>query len=250
MKYNIEGFSQEKLVSMGLDTKDAILLRDIMDYNATGRMRTKIINGKEMFWVDYSNLIKQLPILGLKNKDAMYRRLHKLVDAGLLEHETVRMKGTYSFYRFSDKLYSLSYLSDEKQSNSDSLDDFLSDPLSDEKSDQKTILTKDYSIKEELKEKSTSKKKQPHDSVLAEMTDHRRESFELWLKHKSEKAQSYKKTGFALLVKKWACETDAALREAVESSAANGYSGLYSPRNGTATKQENITNTKEEDYFR
>ena len=100
MKYNICGFSQEKLVELGLDYADALILQEVKDFYATGRMVTQSIDGKDYFWVKYKMLIESLPVLGIKTRDSIYRRMMKMVDCGVLEHKTVKRNGTYSFFCF------------------------------------------------------------------------------------------------------------------------------------------------------
>ena len=109
MKYTLCGFSQEKAIEFKLDIKDLNILRYIIDFYHTGKMTKKTINGKEYFWIKYQNIIEQLPLLELKTKDSIYRRLSKLVNAGILDHVTLKIKGTFSFYRFTEKIDCLIY---------------------------------------------------------------------------------------------------------------------------------------------
>jgi hypothetical protein len=221
MKYNVLGFSQERLIALGLDLKDAALLRELMDFKATGQMTEKVIHGNVMFWVKYDNLLEQLPIIGIVSADVLARRLRIMHRAGLLDHETVRNKGTFSYYAFTDKLRELLYTTIESSAH-----DSIVGPPTTEKSEQKTLLTKDPSIKINKKE---------FESELAEMTPHRRESFEIWLKYKSEKRQSYKQTGFNMLIKKMSALSDDRLRIAVENSTAQNYAGIFEPSGGIVT---------------
>jgi hypothetical protein len=107
MKYTIEGFRQDKLVEMGLDSTDACLLRYILDFYNTGKMIKVNDNGKEYFWLNYQATIDSMPILRIASKDSLYRRLKKMVDGGLLEHFTKKHAGTFSCYRFTEKLEEL-----------------------------------------------------------------------------------------------------------------------------------------------
>jgi hypothetical protein len=138
MKYTILGFRQEKLVEHGLDLTDALILRELHDFKATGRMVEKTVNGKQMFWVKYSSLIENLPVLGIKTNDSVYRRMMKMVDAGVLEHETLKECGTFSFFAFTPLSDEMQYASDEKSEGYGS----KVGGGTDEKSEQKTILSK------------------------------------------------------------------------------------------------------------
>lgn len=110
MKYTIEGFSQEVALSMRatitengraktikLDCTDLIILRWIVDFFP--QMKKTIINGTEYAWVSYDSLLEDLPLLDL-GKRALSDRLRKMETLGILKHETVRTKGTYSYYGF------------------------------------------------------------------------------------------------------------------------------------------------------
>lgn len=110
MKYTLEGFSQEVALSMRatitengrtktikLDCTDLIILRWIVDFFP--HMKKAIINGTEYAWVNYDSLLEDLPLLDL-GKRALSDRLRKMETFGILKHETVRTKGTYSYYSF------------------------------------------------------------------------------------------------------------------------------------------------------
>jgi hypothetical protein len=146
MKYNICGFSQTELIKHGLDHSDALILQEIKDFYASGRMVTQDINGKEYFWVKYKMLIESLPVLGIKSRDAIYRRLMKMVACGVLEHQTVKRNGTYSYFRFGKSMPALLWSGGA-----------TSEPTgygsnttrgTDEKSEQKTLLTNNPSNKD------------------------------------------------------------------------------------------------------
>ncbi|UWD43130.1 DNA replication protein DnaD/DnaB [Clostridioides difficile] len=99
MKYTILGFSQKKAVELGLNTKDLLILRWFVDFLGSGRMARKLINGIEYYWVDYSGVIKELPILYTEKHDTIYRVLKKLDKIGILEHATLKQGGTWSYYK-------------------------------------------------------------------------------------------------------------------------------------------------------
>lgn len=80
-----------------LDCTDLIILRWIVDFFP--RMKKTIINGTEYAWVSYDSLLEDLPLLDL-GKRALFDRLRKMETLGILKHETVRTKGTYSYYSF------------------------------------------------------------------------------------------------------------------------------------------------------
>lgn len=108
MKYTIEGFSQAELIRLGLDHSDAILLRWFSDFNQTGRMdEFQGPDGKTYFWVKYSKVTEELPILGLNSPDAVAKRLRRLVASGVLLHYHHAVKGSFSTFRAGPAFASL-----------------------------------------------------------------------------------------------------------------------------------------------
>lgn len=110
MKYTLEGFSQEAALSItatiteddrtktiNLDLIDLTILRWFIDFYPA--MKKTIIDGKEYAWLDYTAFVEDMPILHLSNQ-SLYKRCRKMVQLGILTHETVRNKGTFSYYGF------------------------------------------------------------------------------------------------------------------------------------------------------
>lgn len=106
MKYTINGFSQAKLIEYGLDEKDSLLLRYLVDFKGSGKMRSRIVGQEEFYWLSYKGVIEEYPILNLK-EDSVYRRLKKLCDKRILKSITIREGGTYSFYNTGENYLSL-----------------------------------------------------------------------------------------------------------------------------------------------
>lgn len=98
MKFTINGFNQEKLIKYGLDAVDALILRYFIDFKDSGDMVIEIINNKPYYWVRYSYLISTIPIINLKSKDALRRRLKKLEKCKVLIHYHKNQGGSYSYY--------------------------------------------------------------------------------------------------------------------------------------------------------
>ncbi|MFL0196434.1 hypothetical protein ACJDU8_12835 [Clostridium sp. WILCCON 0269] len=98
MKYTINGFSQSKLIEYGLDSVDALILRYFIDFKDSGDMVIEIVNNKPYYWVKYDKLIQAIPIINMKSKDALRRRLKKLENCKVLEHYHKNQGGSYSFY--------------------------------------------------------------------------------------------------------------------------------------------------------
>ena len=74
------------------------------------------------------------------------------------------------------------------------------------------------------------------------------EAVRLWLRYKSEKRESYKKTGLTAALTKWSREfTPAEFPSIVEHSIASGWKGIYRP-NGVSIKEQTPTAKKELDW--
>lgn len=112
MKYTIEGFSQEAALKMQttvtendktktirLDCTDLLILRWIVDFYPF--MHKTIIEGAEYAWVSYDALLEDMPLLNI-GKRALFDRLKKMEQLGILTHKTVTRKGTFAFYGFGE----------------------------------------------------------------------------------------------------------------------------------------------------
>ena len=76
------------------------------------------------------------------------------------------------------------------------------------------------------------------------------EATKLWLQYKTEKRETYKKTGLTMTLTKWSNEfTPAELPSAIERSIANGWKGLY-PNDKSASKQSNAPRSDDKNDIR
>ncbi|WP_238917218.1 hypothetical protein [Clostridium sp. YIM B02555] len=107
MKYTIEGFSQQALIDFNLDEKDALILRYFIDFKDSGKMTMKIMNNKPYYWLKSSSLLEELPIMKINSNDVLKRRLNKLTECKVLEHEHVKVGGRFAFYAVGENYYKL-----------------------------------------------------------------------------------------------------------------------------------------------
>lgn len=106
MKFTIEGLSQYELLRLELDGHDAIILRWIIDFASTDAIKKREFNDKIYFWLKYSKVVKDLPILNLNNARTVSKRFKKYTECGLLENHIDRTKtGTYTYFRFIPEVY-------------------------------------------------------------------------------------------------------------------------------------------------
>lgn len=107
MRFTVHGFKQDKLIELGLDNDDALILRYFIDFRDTDSMRAEIIDGETYYWIKYEAVIESIPIIKLKKKDSLYRKLKKMSSTGVLKHKTIKRNGTYSYFGIGKKYYEL-----------------------------------------------------------------------------------------------------------------------------------------------
>lgn len=116
LRFSILGFAQERALAiramngakeLRLDVTDLLLLNQIADF-PNRKYVMKIIEGdKIFFWMSYTEILSELPILNLK-KQALRDRFDKLVTLGLLE-KTTNKTNNMAFFRLTDLYESLRY---------------------------------------------------------------------------------------------------------------------------------------------
>jgi hypothetical protein len=116
LRFSVFGFSQEKVVGMcavsggkeiRLDVTDLLILTEVADFPNRNSVLKIIEDEKIFFWVAYSEILAELPILNLK-KRALRDRFDKLVMLGLLEKH-VNKANSMTFFRLTDKYETLRY---------------------------------------------------------------------------------------------------------------------------------------------
>lgn len=112
MKYTLFGFSQKKLIEFELSLNDAAFLRWFIDFkdarkNGKPVMVSQIIEERLFYWVNYTSVREEYPILKISSNDSIYRRFKELAKKGILDHRTVKAGGTFSYYALGDKYYEL-----------------------------------------------------------------------------------------------------------------------------------------------
>lgn len=112
MKFTIFGFSQNKLVEYGLDTNDAMILRWLVDFAATGKMKKTIENKEVYYLVQYEAVIKEFPVMGINSIKAITNRFEKYVKNGLLKRLVKRGgrgRGCVSCYALTELITEMMY---------------------------------------------------------------------------------------------------------------------------------------------
>lgn len=106
MKFAMSGFSQQAALEFGLDTTDLYILRWIVDFMESGRMRVMFLDGEKYYWVSYQGIVDDMPLLYIK-KDAVYKRLRHICDLKILKKKTVCAGGKFSYYALGEKFEEL-----------------------------------------------------------------------------------------------------------------------------------------------
>jgi len=105
MKWNIEGFSQKRLIEMGLDVIDAVLIRFIADFYLSGKMQKVILDEREWFWLCYAHILAELPILGIEKRQ-LANRMDKLTGANVIQKKVLSSgNGSRAYIRFIEDTY-------------------------------------------------------------------------------------------------------------------------------------------------
>lgn len=111
MRYSILGFNQKQVIAVTkevegktyrLDTVDLLIIKEMADFmNRTGVVKHSV-NDKDFFWISYTLILEDLPILDMK-KGALKARIEKMCLLGVLEKEIVTTSyGLMSVFRLGD----------------------------------------------------------------------------------------------------------------------------------------------------
>ncbi|MGG5460815.1 hypothetical protein [Clostridium sp. B9] len=110
MKYTVHGLQQDKLLEMGLDNDDALILAVIKEMYASKKMEYQIIDGERFIWIDQGYLLEYIPIIGTRRK--LQSRLKKLCEKGIIERRLLNIKngtkGSFSYINITANLDDLS----------------------------------------------------------------------------------------------------------------------------------------------
>lgn len=124
-------FNQEKLLALQTDEykinpSDVLILHSIVNSVCSVKMQTILDDNRVYVWIDHTNLIEQLPILGITSKQRLSTVLKKLKDLGLIVTKNFanhNCRGSKQFIALSDNL--IDCLSDNAKRAHDSKKDQL-----------------------------------------------------------------------------------------------------------------------------
>lgn len=124
MKLEILGFSQERLMALGLSLDEALLLRWFIDFKGTDRMEEHVNpdDGRAYYWVKGAKLVQDLPMLTESERYAV-RKFAKLATVGVLKvYSFVSSTGRKDCYRVNGEKFSELIISEEKKAMTQNCD--------------------------------------------------------------------------------------------------------------------------------
>lgn len=115
MRLTCEGFSQEYLYKLGFTPSDAYVLRWFLSFTQSGNQQFIDYEGNRYYWIKYSKVIHDLPILKIKNLVVVGNLFRRLCGQGLenecdypLEKYNVwDSKRNYVYFRFRPEVLEL-----------------------------------------------------------------------------------------------------------------------------------------------
>ena len=134
MKYSILGFNQQAVLSitkdviveqkegeypktktLKLDCVDLLILQDVADFMNRRKIIKYTVDDKIYFSIQYSAIIEDLPILGIKQQ-ALSDRLSKLVELEMLEKVVIKNQASsFVAFRLGEKYERLKYTPNERE---------------------------------------------------------------------------------------------------------------------------------------
>ncbi len=110
MKYEVLGFYQQRAVELGLCSDDLLVLRWFVDFAGTSKMQSMIIDNQIYYWVNYSTVLKELPILKISKQTLYKKHFTNLCNANVLVHKQIKEGGNFSYYCYGINYDTLVYL--------------------------------------------------------------------------------------------------------------------------------------------
>lgn len=106
MKYNLSA-NQKAVFDLKLEEQidiiDTIIFDFILSFSSSPSCKKFIDNDKLYFWVKWDLITKNIPLLPVKTRGSVYKRIKKLIDCGLLESHSDNQIKSMSFYTLTKK---------------------------------------------------------------------------------------------------------------------------------------------------
>lgn len=170
MKYTIT-INQYAIFVNGLinktDAIDWILIDYLKDFALYKNAKKKAFNNQEYIWLNYAHLMLNLPIVKIRTKSAITKRLAKLKALGLIK--TIQDHDNTLYFTFTDKLIDCLFVKRPNQLKK--VPDRIADPCSLRETDpvhfgqtaqyitKNTILNKEYKERKDFVFNEKNKKR-------------------------------------------------------------------------------------------
>ena len=92
-----------------LDIIDAAIFDFMQRFMASDKIDRLIIGEDVYYWVSYAKIIDELPIIGITSKDRVYRRIRRLMQAGLLEPFEDNQRTARTYFKAGPRFDSVSF---------------------------------------------------------------------------------------------------------------------------------------------
>ncbi len=154
MKYNIN-INQKAIVDLGLnlDVVDAAIIDFLNNFAHSRACKNMNDSGHIYYWFSWKIIVQQLPILNIKTKQGVYKRLQKLQEAGIVVRHDSNMSSKMSWFRFGENNSKLQFTT-VNESLHEPETDVYGATINESLRYNNTIL--DNSIKDNKKEKAAS----------------------------------------------------------------------------------------------
>lgn len=117
MRIAVLNINQSEALKLGLDITDIALIDWMVSFSSSGRMEHRDQDGALYFWVSFKKVCSDLPILGIKERQAA-RRFNALVEKGVFATAKVATKGGLKVYmRVLPEAYEALYMAGEATSS-------------------------------------------------------------------------------------------------------------------------------------
>ena len=150
MKYNIHGFNQPRAVELNLSNDDLLVLRWFVDFAGTKKMKTIIEEDGIYYWVNYTTVLEDLPVLKISKQTLKKKHFDNLCYSNVLKHKHIKDGGSFSYYAYGINYDTLVYLQDDDPTlkNNDPTLKITKGYVENYQGVGKNLPNKDYSIKD------------------------------------------------------------------------------------------------------
>ena len=263
MKYTVNGYSQEALIKNDLDLIDSLILRTLSDMYLSnskkidykileneveereleGEKKDNKDNKDKFMWIKYSYLFEQIPIVG--SERTIIRRIDKLIKKKILKKRVLNcrngVKGTFLYVALNESYSDLTEYEDKMSSEGmtnwqGGYDKMSSEGMTNWHDKDSSI--NDSSIKDSSYKEKNKKEKTDHTEKLfeyietLEIDSEKKKIFKEWVEYKKEKNQYKNTKSIDVLIKRFLKYSVQELRDIVEKSIMNNYSGIFEPKEG------------------